>query len=255
MKRAILWIVMVALCTQVQGEESFHIFTDVTGRAINARIVAYDARNQIISMKMENGRQGKIPLAQLSEEDKKYVETWHRFSNFLDERKFLISGSKTEIDSGKDKVFGDLNYVGGDTVENFLMNVVKWEQIAFKLDFSNSNDMPIDGLRMEYKIYYEQSEMTADGIKPEPKSLVFDGSATVPMVPKKGKVSVTTQAVRIYEDDVNPRPILGGDPRQGGEGDVHGIRIKVFMKLNSGEEMEREFCYPSGLSDEKFPWK
>lgn len=236
------------------SEEEFHIFTDVTGRAINARIVSYDARKQVISVKLENGRQGKIPLSQLSVEDRKYVDTWVRFSDFLDERTFQISCVKTEADSGKEKVFSALNYVGGDTVDNFLMNVVRWELIAFTFDFTNRNDMPIDGLRMEYKIYYEQSTMTSDGIKPEPKQLFFVGKATVPAVPKKGRGSVTTSSVKIYEDDVNPRPMLGGDPRQGGSGEVHGIRAKIFMKLESGEEMVREFCYPSALSEEKFPW-
>ncbi len=258
MKRTIILMLLTACAAVVWAEEGYRIFTDVQGRAITAKILDYDVRKQTLLVQMENGRKGRISVARLSAEDQEYIRTWRRIQNFMDEEKFVVECTKTLVDSLKEEKRRKLHYTGGDSIEDFLFRTVKWEKIAFGFEFQNKNKLPLDHLRMEYHIYYEQSRMTKDqehpGLKPVPEQLVFEGTSDLPPVPGNGRISVTTESVEIYEDDLNPLPIEGGDHRVGGKGRVFGIRARIFMTLESGEEMMRTFHHPESLSADDFPW-
>jgi len=77
----------------------------------------------------------------------------------------------------------------------------------------------------------------------------------IPALPGRSKTPVTTESVEIHEDSVNQVPQAGADLRRGGNGEVHGIRIRLYMKMPSGQEIMREFHHPDSLSEKKFPWK
>ena len=66
---------------------------------------------------------------------------------------------------------------------------------------------------------------------------------------------VTTESVEIHEDCVNRVLMIGGDKRRGGKGEVHGIRVRLYMKMSSGKDLLREFSFPEKLPEKKFPWK
>ena len=66
---------------------------------------------------------------------------------------------------------------------------------------------------------------------------------------------VMTEPVTIYDDNINPIRWSNGSERVPGRGEVHGIRARLYMKTNSGEEIMREVCYPKNLSNADFAWK
>jgi hypothetical protein len=75
----------------------------------------------------------------------------------------------------------------------------------------------------------------------------------LPEIAGKGKVSVSTKEVRIYEDEINPIPRHGGDLRRPGEGEVIGICARLVFK-NGDEELVREIRKPDWLPEEEYPW-
>jgi len=106
---------------------------------------------------------------------------------------------------------------------------------------------------MEYVIYYEQSQQGWDNPKPEQK--IFSGTMDLPSLPGKKKTKVTTEPIVIHADSINQKDWVSGRVRTGGEGNIHGIRGRLYLKTASGREIMREFCYPASLSTKKFTWK
>lgn len=253
MKRILCSVLFAVSCSAVWGNDRYRVFTDTSGRDISARIVAYDTRRQVVSLQLESGRQGALALSQLSEQDRSYVLAWHRFRDFLNERKFQIQCDDVDAGSSKEEIRRDITFEDGDS-EYVLYNVIRKKKIAYAFEFQNRTDKPMDGLRVEYRIYYEQSAMTTDATNPVPKQHVARGTMTIPPLAARGKVSVTTRAVEVYRDDLNALVFPGGDKRQGGTGEVHGIRARITMTLDSGEEMAREFSYPDALPESEYPW-
>jgi hypothetical protein len=253
MKRVLISVLFAASCLVARSDEPYRVFTDLSGRSLSARMTSYDARKQVVSVLLENGRAGKLPLAQLSEADRQYVQTWLRFQDFFDERKFLIECDDEDAGSSKEEIRQDITFEDGDS-EYVLYNVIRKKKIAYEFIFSNRTEAPLDGLRMEYRIYYAQSTMTTDATNPVSKQYVSKGSMKIPKIEKRKQVALTTRAVEVYWDDLNALVFPGGDRRQGGVGEVLGVRARIFMKLDSGEERMREFHYPDALPEEEYPW-
>jgi ribosomal protein S28E/S33 len=65
----------------------------------------------------------------------------------------------------------------------------------------------------------------------------------------------STKPVEVYHDNIAQKNWVSGRIRTGGEGEVHGLRARIYMKMPSGKEVMREVTYPQKLSEEKFPWK
>ena len=107
---------------------------------------------------------------------------------------------------------------------------------------------------MEYVVYYEQSKM-ALGKNPVPELLTARGKKEIPELEPASKTVVMTDPVEIYKEDVNPIPQSGGDSRQGGRGKIIGVRIRIYMKMESGSEVMREVSLPEKLSEKDYPWE
>ena len=116
------------------------------------------------------------------------------------------------------------------------------------------NAAPMKDVRMEYKIYYEQSEEGWGRQEPEQK--VFDGQVTIPLIEPGKKCVIVTEKVEIHKDNLPPKTDKKtGKVRFGAKGDVHGLRARLYLKLPSGKEAKREFSYPKDLSSGKFGWR
>jgi hypothetical protein len=133
------------------------------------------------------------------------------------------------------------------------MTVTTFELIAFEMEFNNEGKSALQGIRMEYVIYYEQSEMAWDE-KPEIEQKSSKGAKEIPVLEAKANLTILSESVEIHKDSVNPVPQSGGNLRRGGAGDVHGIRVRLFLKTSDGDELMREMSAPEKLSQKKFPW-
>ena len=231
-----------------------HEFNLPDGRTLEAEIVDYDARRGLVELKRTDGKRVKIKPSIFIPDDQAYIEEWGQSLAFLSDRLLEIECNDTVVEKTKEKEIKDVTYTDGQVVKDFITTVKTIDKTAFELVFNNTSSTALSGVRMEYGIFYEQSEM-AWQMKPEQVQKVFYGKTDVPALPEKSKITVLTEAVTTHEDSINPIPQAGGDQRRPGKGEVHGIRVRLYMKTPTGKEVMRELCQPETLSEKKFPWK
>ena len=249
--RALFLLVMLG--AGVVGAAEYRDFMDTQGRAIRGRVLKYDARSKKVTIERDNKQSTTVPIAIFSEADQNYIIEWNAAKGFTSSSLLKISCNDQQIEKRKEKETQDITYTGGSVEKDFVKTVTTFEKIAFELIFQNMNKTELKNIRMDYRIYYEQSKMVWEE-KPEMIQHCFSGKMTVPTVPAKGKLSVITKSVETHKDNINPVPQRGGDQRRPGEGDVIGFRAQIYMKMASGEEVMREFCQPNTLSLKKYPW-
>ncbi len=249
---AVLILLMLAGAGVVSAAE-YRNFMDTEGRAIRGRILRYDARSEKVTIERDNKRSTTVPITIFSKADQNYIIEWNAAKGFLSTSIFKISCDDREISKRKEEEIGDIVYTTGSVEKDFVKTVIAFEETAFELTFQNRNPEDLENMRMDYRIYYEQSEMVWDE-KPETLLHCFSGKMTLPTVPSKGTVSVLSKSVEIHKDSINTIRQAGGDQRQPGKGDVIGFRGRIYMEMTSGEEVMREISLPKTLSLKKYPW-
>lgn len=254
MKRYLVSICLSMLIFAAWADDTYRDFADTQGRIIRGRVLSFDARKQTVRIERDDGVKSNVPLSALSEQDQSYIRAWSDAQGFVDEGLFRIKCKEKKIDETKEEIRKDFTWASGDTMQNFLMNTITRERIAYEFEFINRNAQPLPGIRLEYTIYYGQSEMTGDGSKPEPEQKRLKETVALEAFPAKEVITIQSKPVEIHKDNINEINSLQGDPRQGGKGEVHGIRARLYMKLSTGEEIVREICEPASLSSETYAW-
>ncbi|HEY5621180.1 MAG TPA: hypothetical protein VIR77_01125, partial [Pontiella sp.] len=90
---------------------------------------------------------------------------------------------------------------------------------------------------------------------PVVKQETLSGKTDIEPIPVRKKAETATESVVVFMDYIDQKNWVSGKIRTGGEGKVHGIRVRLFMKLDDDKEAMREFAFPDSLSEELFPWK
>ncbi len=254
MKRLVLFVCLLSTVACMQAAAQYRDFTSTDGKTIKAALKAYDAQKKIVTIERDNRKTSRVPITVFSKADQAYILEWDASKGFSSASFLKIECDDMVVEKRKEKELEDVLYTGGHIEKDFEKTVTTFERIAFEIQFQNTNNSELKDIRMEYQIYYEQSELIWEE-KPEVKQKHFSGEMAIPALPGKSKTLVTTESVEIHEDNVNPIPQFGEDQRRGGKGEVHGIRARLYMKMSSGKEIMREFSFPEKLSDKKFPWK
>ncbi|WP_372847015.1 EF-hand domain-containing protein [Pontiella sp.] len=235
---------MFSVVISALGDGEYRAFADKQGREIQAKIVRIASNGDEVCLERDNRRRVTVPIGIFSDETQRYIKEWASSQSFLSEQLLKVAVSD-EVERRKEEV-----YSAGD-----LANTKQIDKVFYDLTFSNTGAEALDEMRMEYRIFYEQSKQRV-GAQPEPVQKVFDGAAKIPVAPSGGEVTVRTDAVEIYEDVLVPR-YFGLDTYiddRGGEGNVHGIWVRVYLKLPSGTELMREVCKPNSIKN-KFQWE
>lgn len=253
MKSLVFFVLLVTTACSVHADTQYRDFTSADGKTIRGRIRTYNESKKVVTIERDNRRTATVPITVFSESDQAYILEWDASKGFSSKNLLKISCNDKVVEKRKEKELEDIHYTEGDVVKDFEKTVTTFERIAYEIQLQNTNKSELKGIRMEYRIYYEQSEMVWEK-KPELKQKHFSGEMAIPALPGQSKTMVVTESVEIHEDSVNPVPQLGGDQRRGGKGEVHGIRARLYMKMPSGKEVMREFHHPDSLSEEKFPW-
>jgi len=255
-KKQVLWrgvavLLSVMLVPQLVRSE-LHVFSLPDGQVLEAKIVSFDAKSGRVVLERKDGKRAKVNPSGFVGADQQYIKEWVTANTFLSERTLKVECENRQVNKWKEKETRSIKYSSGDIVENFVHNVIKYEQITYEFTFENKAATSIQGLRLEYCIYYEQSAMSRD-VAPAIESKTLIGKMDLPEIAAKNAVTVSTVPVMIYEDDINPVPQLGGDQRRPGEGEIVGIRARLIFKKGE-EETVREIYEPDSLSAEEYPW-
>ena len=254
MKRIFIWhILWLLLVGAVRAQDQTHFFIDTQGRAIEATITACDySKNKVTLERAQDQRRVTVPINMFSRDDQAYIKEWYMSNELVSEKNLGINCRQQVLDRRKEEKVTDVtnsrgNYLGTDS------QIKKYEKIGYEISLKNRGDLPLDKLRIEYRIYYEQS---MQGLNPEPEQKVFRGSVDVPSLGKGEKVSVKTDSVEIYDEELSrDARISSSYTPVGGKGEVHGLRARIYLTLPGGKESMREFSEPSSLSEQRFTWE
>lgn len=234
------WILagVVLCCSLTWGDDGFHSFTDITGRTITARIISYDANKQVIGVKLENGRQGKISLSQLSDEDKIYVEAWNQSKDFLNESRLKIS-----IERYKDE--------NNEIPSRSGAVKLSGENVGYVVHFDNRTDSSFEVVEVEYCIFYEQDMATSEGNHCA-QGVRYSKQSMEKILPRSKKFC-TTEPVVICKTELSDGYYYGSGANSSQRGDVHGIWVRASVELPGGEKIVREVCLPDTIPN-KHKW-
>ena len=253
MKRLILFVCSMLLVSSVWSATQYRDFKNTEGKVIRGCIKGYDAKTKTVSIERDNKRVSTAPISMFSEADQAYILSWSASEGFTSDRLLKISGEKKRTDQEKVKNYGDVTYSDG-SVENELISETFNETYVYELELYSLNASALENIRLDYIIYYEQSE-TKHREKGEVKQKNLTGEIVVPSIESKKKIILTTNPVKVFEEKMATNDNrTDGSVTHGGEGEVHGVRARLYMKLESGEEVMREITVPESLSEEKFPW-
>lgn len=253
MKRFLLLVFFAAMVCNSRATTQYREFTSADGKTIRGAVKAYDARTKTVTIEREDKRTSTAPISALSESDQAYILEWDAAKGFLSDSLLRVSCDKKRISQRKEKEWRDVSFVGGGS-EKTLLKETTFEEIAYEMQFRNMGKAALSDIRMEYTIYYEQSEI-ARNEQPELEQKFFKDELPLPPLEPRNNVVVSTKPVEIHDDNVNAISWADGSVFVGGEGEVHGVRVRLYMKMPSGKEVMREFCHPDKLSEEEFPWK
>lgn len=230
------WLVLVITaglcCSLARSEEDYHMFTDITGREISARILTYDSRKQNIRVEMGTGRQGNILLSQLSDADQEYVRQWQVGRDFMQDRRFVISAKrKCEDNEEKTRKYGVITR----DVEN----------MSYEILLENKSEMMFENIKMQYCIYYEQEESVTGGN--ETRQGVYCGEADIESLTAGSKQKLKTDAVLIYKAELDSGYYYTAGSDSSQDGAVRGIWVKFTMEMPGGDKVVRDFCMPDSI--------
>ncbi|MBN2163255.1 MAG: hypothetical protein JXR25_11700 [Pontiellaceae bacterium] len=222
-----IWITFILLVAGVcigsyagNNEKSFRVFMDGQGRAIMLRVVKCDLQHDEVTVEREDERRLTVRISSFSKSDQEYIKEWFLANELIEERNLPISINKKT--SAKD---------------------ASHETTSFLITLENKTKQSIKNARIRYIIYYEQSERYDDA----PTQKELSKEAFMKEIPAGEITSLTTSGVEVYTESATIS--------KRAEGDVHGIRCRLIVRLSDDKEIYREFTYPRGLSDKKFPWK
>ena len=254
MKRLHVWIMIGVLAAfGIRADEDYHFFTDAQGRTISAKITACElAKNKVTLEREDNKQRVTVPIDMFTDDDQRYIKDWIDSNAFLSTRILEVKCAARQVKKWSENESASVTYSSGNTVDDFVHNVIKYEQSAYVFTFKNREAVPIKGLELRYCIYYEQSYMTK-AKKPKMGLKVLCGSIDIPDIPGNGEITLSTEPVTTFEDDINPFPQRGGDQRLPGKGKLIGIRAELAVK-GRDKGASREIIVPALLSSKKYPW-
>lgn len=240
MKRIVLFFCLAAMISGVRAATEYRNFTSTEGKTIRGSIRAYDARTQTVTIELGNKRISKAPITVFSEDDQIYIRDWEIMKNFTAGSAFKVSAKRKRQDNESESS-SDYNSKREVT------------DTYYELILENRSASEMENIELEYCIYYEQEVIKAGGESCDDG--VYCGKTTTVSVASRAKTTIKTDAVSIYREELDADWYYGGSGADNVQnGKVHGIWIRVHLKLPSGFNETREFLFPDSISNSR-SWK
>lgn len=226
-----LYLLVALVFSALTSYGDMRIFTDLKGRSIEAKLVNYEADSNTVTIQRKGTKKTtRVSLSIFSKGDQKFVREWGKLQALQDSRLKAVIRRFSEKDKKNTR---------GSSAST---SVVTDEGFTIRLE--NGTKKNLENIELKYAIFYEQERHVGAGsVKTELKQgcLVKD---KVISIPARDEFEMTTETVKLRTwKTYSLAPI---------DSDVHGIRIRLTLTLESGEKTTRDFAYPSSL---KQPWR
>ncbi|MBN2703791.1 MAG: hypothetical protein JXR23_06220 [Pontiellaceae bacterium] len=256
MKYGFVGLMLIACAVGTRAKEEYRTFSDTKERTISAKIIDCDLPTGNVTLELkEDKRRATIPIDSLSEKDQTYIKEWYTVNEALASKNLRITTKSTSLKKWKTSDRDDVFTIDDVDYSNAIEETTEFEQIAFDITLQNTSKVLIPKMRMEYKIYYEQSVTSSDDIQAD--QFILEGKLNVAALKPTEKIKMQTEYVQIREVEISLDSglyFVDATPT-GAQGDVHGMRARIYLAMSNGEEAIREFCEPSSLSEKDYPWE
>lgn len=225
------------------GLVQYRDFLSHDGKAIRGRVLRYDAKGRKVTIERDNKKVFTVPIYAFSDEDQKYIEQWEFNKVFLSNSSFKIEAKRKKFDSKKGT---SSSYYGYD------IDSRKTETMGYEIKLENRSTSKLDGLEVEYCIYYEQ-EKAGRGKTVDEEGVRYGTLDVGGMSPKSSKELLTEPvSIYTYELDADWYYADGRDNKITGR--VRGVWIRVSKTMDDGSVLTRDFCMPDSLNNSQV-WK
>jgi|GEM_PF-3389995 len=234
-----IWIASWAVwlvCASGFADAQYHDFMDTQGRTVRGRVLRYDALSMQVTIETDNRRTATVPVTVFDDEGQAYINEWAKAQDFMDENSLKIEVSRKENDDDSESY---------DTL-NMDMDV---ENHSYEIELKNRSTTPLNNLKLEYCIYYEQDEVVKH--KQTTDQGVLCGTLDVPDMRPKSEQTLMTEGVTIYKKTLDADWMYYADIKNVQKGDVDGIWIRITMTTDTGKEFVRDYCLPDSLNNKR----
>lgn len=222
MKRIPLMIgILLVLAGAVRAAEDiasgYRIFTSKDGRAIEGRIVEYDARKGEVQLERRGAGTVWVTPDVFDEADQVYIHDWIAASTFLIPHHLQPEAEKNSLARGGSRSLSA-------------------ETLNYTVTVKNKSSQPLAGLSVEYKYFIDYK-----GKKSMPDSIrIESGSGELGDLEPNIKKEITTDPVVLESGYMFYET-------------VRGLWIRLYGPKVAGEPLYRDFTFPEDLQ-EKVSW-
>jgi hypothetical protein len=231
MKTIILIVFSIAL--SALGEEEYRTFTDAEGREIKAKVLKVDPRSGQVTVERDNQRRVTVAPTVFSKSDQAYIKEWQATQAFMSNSKLRISVERKKGQKPSD---------GSEEKKPKT-------PVYFEVELENRSGAVIDQVGLSYTIYVGGGRLGVGGS-------LSGKTESFSLAPKEKKV-VTSKTAQPYVYSVISRDpytdyfgnlMYETSVKKQGEDDVEGIKVRVSMKMKSGNVFTRDIFRPETLA-------
>lgn len=199
--------------------------TDTKGRTIQATIISVMAGN--VNIRLENGRQFRIPMTTLDEQSLTTVESWKVQQIGKHREPFKVSIR---------------NFVEGEKERSTASTRIKTYQEGYTVKIENNYPMKVPSLTVEYLILKEEA-ITAAQSNNDTIQDTLKGTVTMDPLKMREVFTFNTKALEMKESRLRAGWRYGSGGQDNAVDELGGI----WLKIKSGDTVIFEYARPSVL--------
>lgn len=239
------------------SQAEFREFTDAEDRTITADLIRYDPEKEMVRLKPKGKSIKMVPIDIFSEKDQDDIKLWQARQDFMDDRSLEINCSRT-----KEKITGSTSKLRASTnTRGVFHGEIKMYDQGYKIRFENKTSRLMEGLTVEYVLFYAQEEW---GLNRYKDKRVVEGmlrNKTSIRVPAKAEQTLLTDTVQLenfrddgmatsYTSTATGEVITQHRAKLDLDGELEGIILKITMEVEDIGLITRTIRFPDTLDKE-----
>jgi hypothetical protein len=229
--RPLLAAPLLAWALAASSTAEVHTLTDKQGRSIKADVISVE--NDTAKIRRDDGRSFELALSTLTDADQTKLRDWAKkqADKPLPAGAIGVVASRTKFDSKKTETTVPfiITYTDGTVKRETRIQVTVNEEWGYSLTVENRTLQPINGLRLEYKLF---SAVDSRG----PASSV--STLQIPPLKPRDKVILKTNTVTLTKTH------LKGDSVKPVGNQLQGVWVRIYK----GDDLVHESSTPENIS-------